>query len=110
MYAGLKYGATEGEAFAKTTIDFAQMVFEEALECGSEVKVCEWPSPIPLSKSVRALPFPQDIFPRRVVDFANTVAKSINCPIDYIAIPIISIAGAAIGAARSLGIKPEVSD
>jgi DNA polymerase I-like protein with 3'-5' exonuclease and polymerase domains len=65
-----------------------------------------WGKSIPLSESRDVSPFPVDVYPPAVRAFAEAVAKSMNCPVDYAAVPIIGTAGAAIGGARQLQIKP----
>jgi hypothetical protein len=50
--------------------------------------------------------FPIDVFPQKVAAFARKVAAAMRCPIDFVGLPILVLSGAAIGAARSLRIKP----
>ncbi|HEV7534223.1 MAG TPA: DUF3987 domain-containing protein, partial [Acidimicrobiia bacterium] len=65
-----------------------------------------WTPPIPLTESRDVRPFPVDIYLPAVAAFAAAVARSMNCPIDYAAVPILGTAGAAVGGARALEIKP----
>src|SRR5258708_38342642 len=37
--------------------------------------------------------------------FGRDAAAAVNCPVDYIAVPILALAGGAIGASRELEIK-----
>jgi hypothetical protein len=50
-------------------------------------------------------PFPLDLLPCTLTRFINEVAVAKNCPIDYVAVPLLALAGSAIGASRSLEIK-----
>lgn len=64
-----------------------------------------WPDPIPLNETPPALEFPLHVFPAPLRDFAVEAAAAIPCPVDYVAVPMLAIAGAAIGASRALEIK-----
>jgi hypothetical protein len=50
-------------------------------------------------------PFPLDVFPTRVADFARRVATAMGCPVDYPATAVLVVSGAAVGAARALELK-----
>jgi hypothetical protein len=65
-----------------------------------------WAPPVPLGDVPNVAPFPADVFPPAVADFAGHVAASMNCPFDYVAAGVLGIAGAALGAARRLEVKP----
>jgi hypothetical protein len=65
-----------------------------------------WPPPIPLSESPAPPPFPLDVLPVSLKRFAEEAAGSVPCPPDYVAVPMLVYAGAAIGASRALEIKP----
>jgi hypothetical protein len=51
-------------------------------------------------------PFPLTAFPPVLRNFASTVAASLQCPVDFIAVFMLAVAGAAIGAARRLRVRP----
>jgi hypothetical protein len=53
----------------------------------------------------RRPPFPVEVFPARVADFARRISQSMGCPLDFPGLGILVVAGAAIGAARSLQVK-----
>jgi DNA polymerase-1 len=67
--------------------------------------VREWHEPIPLNEIPPAPPFPLDVFPKVIQDIVNQSASAFPCPSDYVAVPIVATAGAAIGASRKLAIK-----
>jgi hypothetical protein len=64
-----------------------------------------WPPPIPLAETPEADPFPVDVLPAQLARFVEAVAFAKNCPVDYAAVPLLVIAGAAIGASRALEVK-----
>src|SRR5262249_51530796 len=64
-----------------------------------------WEPPIPLTETPTADCFPVDVFPVPLRAFVREAAAALACPADYIAVPLLTLAGAAIGAARELEIK-----
>jgi hypothetical protein len=50
--------------------------------------------------------FPVDVFPASVAQFVRSVAAATQCPVDFPGLAALVIAGAAIGAARALLVKP----
>jgi hypothetical protein len=65
-----------------------------------------WEPPIPLSELPPVEPFPIDIFPQRLVGFIAEATTALGCPPDYLAVPMLVLAGAAVGASRRLEVKP----
>lgn len=65
-----------------------------------------WLPPLPLNETPQARPFPLDSLPKPFRRFAEEAAAAIPCPVDYVAAPLLALAGAAIGASRALEIKP----
>lgn len=65
----------------------------------------EWEQPIPLAEIAAVPAFPVDVFPGPLKQFATEAARAIGCPIDFVAAPMLTIAGGAIGASRALEIK-----
>ncbi|MDA1229818.1 MAG: DUF3987 domain-containing protein, partial [Planctomycetota bacterium] len=53
----------------------------------------------------KVLPFPLEIFPYLLQDFARQVATSVGCPIDLVAVPMLAVAATAIGASRVIEAK-----
>jgi len=49
--------------------------------------------------------FPLHVFPQEIADFIQASADSINCPSDFIAIPMLTTLGIAIGTSRTIEIK-----
>ncbi|MFS0779273.1 DUF3987 domain-containing protein [Neobacillus sp. 3P2-tot-E-2] len=60
------------------------------------------PKPLPITK-VKA--FPLEIFPTSVKGLFTVASKAISCPIDYIAVPFLSIVGTIIGNTHVAEIK-----
>lgn len=65
-----------------------------------------WQEPIPFNATPEIMAFPIDVFPGPILSFVSEVSKALPCPPDYVAVPLLAIAGAAIGASRALAIKP----
>jgi hypothetical protein len=67
-----------------------------------------WGAPLPLNVIPAVPPFPAcEVFPARLADFAAAAAKSIGCPVDFLGVPMLGVAGGAVGASRALEIKAE---
>jgi hypothetical protein len=49
--------------------------------------------------------FPLDVLPPPLADFCRQHARSLSCPVDYLAVPLLAIAGGAIGRSIALRIK-----
>ncbi len=64
-----------------------------------------WP-PLNLEEMPAAHPFPVEVFPPTVARFVRTVAEAIGCPMDFVTLPTLIVAGAAIGRSVSLRLKP----
>jgi hypothetical protein len=65
-----------------------------------------WEAPIPLGGIPEALDWPGDVLPEPVETFIRDVAFAKGCPPDYVALPVLVLAGAAVGTSRALEIKP----
>jgi hypothetical protein len=51
--------------------------------------------------------FPIDVYPQSVQKYFQACAESICCPVDFLAVPLLSVAGVAIGRSkRRLKVKP----
>jgi hypothetical protein len=57
----------------------------------------------PMGEAV--LPFPVDVFPRPLAELIQEGAKALPCPPDFIAVPMLSVLGTAIGTSRAIEIK-----
>jgi hypothetical protein len=64
-----------------------------------------WPDLVPLGEVPDVLPFPLDVFPDVLQRFVREGAVALHCPADFLAVPLLVMAGAAIGASRALAIK-----
>jgi hypothetical protein len=99
----------------KTTVDCMRKRDQRAARnrrhqtaaAGSEPPPPEpWEPPIPLATVPTADPFPVGVLPRPLADFAEDAAAALGCPADYVGVPLLVIAGAAIGSTRGLEVKP----
>lgn len=64
-----------------------------------------WPA-LPAKDEKAIEPFPLEVFPKMLQWYIETVAKSISCPIDFVAASVLSAMATAIGGKRKLQIKP----
>jgi hypothetical protein len=71
----------------------------------TELQQHPWQPPVPLSKVPPVLPFPLGVYPEPLQRFVREVAVALPCPEDYVAVPLLVIAGGAIGASRALAVK-----
>ncbi|MBE3585472.1 MAG: DUF3987 domain-containing protein [Thermoanaerobacter sp.] len=51
-------------------------------------------------------PFPLEALPNCLVPLVTEAAKANSCPLDFIAVPMLTVLGAAIGNSRILQVKP----
>jgi hypothetical protein len=58
-----------------------------------------------LGEAPASPPFPVEVLPDELRQLVEEAACAFPCPIDYVAVPLLVIAGGAIGASRSLAIK-----
>ena len=65
-----------------------------------------WQDPIPLDAVVAVRPFPVEVLPVTLAAFVTDAAAALGCPLGYVGTPLLAVAGAAIGASRTLQIKP----
>ncbi len=74
-------------------------------------KVAKDPAPIPLEErvaevaSVDRRPFPVDLFPEPIAAFCHAVAESHSVDMSFAALPVLAVAGAAMGNAWRLELK-----
>lgn len=67
----------------------------------------EWEPILPLSATEAVEPFPVDVLPPMLQRFVLETAAAKHCPPDYIGVPLLVLAGSAIGNARCIQIKPD---
>ena len=60
----------------------------------------------PLWTIPSAEPFPLDVFPIPARDLAESVARSVGCPVDFPAVATLAAASGLIGRSASLLVKP----
>ena len=73
-------------------------------EADSPVAAEEWP-PLKLNECPAVEPFPVDVYPRDVALFVREIAGAIGCPEDFVGLPVLIVAGAAIGRSVSLRLR-----
>jgi hypothetical protein len=64
-----------------------------------------WEPPVPLVEVPEAPPFPLQVLPESLNRFVAEAARALDGPADYLGVPLLVLAGAAVGATRSLEIK-----
>ena len=64
-----------------------------------------WSPPQPLSEAPPANPFPLAVLPLPLRQVVSQAAAAVHCPTDYVAVPLLTLAGAAIGRSRILRVK-----
>jgi len=64
-----------------------------------------WEEWIPLSTVGIPPTFPLEVLPSILRDFCGAVAEACDAPVDYVAVQLLTVAGAAIGASRCVCIK-----
>lgn len=64
-----------------------------------------WGQPVPLGELTAPPCFPLEALPEPLRLFCTTAADALPCPVDYVAVPLLVVAGAALGASRALEIK-----
>jgi len=71
----------------------------------------EWPSNTPPDdtddnlQKVDVKPFPLEVLPEAIRTYIEEAARSIGCPVEFIALPVLASCAAAVGNARVLKIK-----
>ncbi len=78
---------------------------DDVLSETSETRCDDW-EPIRLGVLPEVELFPLDVLPLPARDFAEAVARSVSCPVDYPAVAILAAASGLIGHSTSLLIKP----
>lgn len=63
-----------------------------------------WEPPIPLNEVPPPEPFPLEVLPAGLREFVEEAAWALNCPSDFAAVPLLGLAGGAIGNTRRLAI------
>jgi hypothetical protein len=66
----------------------------------------DWQPPLELSGKPAVPEFPMQVLPTACRRFIADGAAAKGCPEDYLAVPMLAIAGAAIGTTRVLQVKP----
>jgi hypothetical protein len=64
----------------------------------------EWEPILPLSETPLPTEFPLHVLPAPLRQYAAEAAWAHSCPVDFVAVPMLAIAGAAVGNTRRLAI------
>ncbi len=67
-------------------------------------KAAPWPDPVPLGEIPEVLPFPIDVLPHPMRRLTEEVAWALNCPTDFVAVPLLALAGGALANSRHLAV------
>jgi hypothetical protein len=57
------------------------------------------------SEALAVPPFPLHVLPREIRDFVSAAAASIGCPVDFVAVPVLSLAEGVMGKSRRLVVR-----
>jgi hypothetical protein len=71
-------------------------IWEKAQQ-GIDPHSIDWPVPAALLEDAPVPPFPTDFLPGALGTFAEQQAFDLQAPLDFVAIPLLIVAGAAIG-------------
>lgn len=77
---------------------------EAALTAG-EPSSAPWPAPVPLSDLPVPSPFPLSVLPSPLQQFILESAEALNCPVDFLGVAMLAVAGGAVGNTRRLFVK-----
>src|SRR5262249_30567542 len=75
-------------------------------DAGRQAAPPPWPELVPLARVPGVPDFPVDVLPRALGAFVEAGAAALQCPADYVGVPLLALAGAAIWASRALEVKP----
>ncbi len=70
-----------------------------------EKTATEWEPPAPLPTMPPVPDFPLSAFPPKVADYWRAAGESLSCPVDYVAVPGMTLLGAAVGRSRAAQAK-----
>jgi hypothetical protein len=87
-------GHANGHAAASAVVSPATSSASPAAE--------EWDPPVPLSEVPDIEPFPLDVLPAPLRPLVTEGAEAMNCPADFLAVPMLVIASGCIGNSRRL--------
>jgi hypothetical protein len=81
--------------------------------CQGEIKAAEtpadWPKPLPLPDGLLPVePLDPSILPSTIREAVVDITERLNCPIEFVAIPVLTAAGIAIG--NRIGVLPKQFD
>lgn len=71
-----------------------------------EPPLSSWPVPIPLGTTPSVPEFPIQVFPGPIAKLVEESAWAMNCPMDFVGVPILTLAGGAMGNSRHVAITP----
>jgi hypothetical protein len=87
---------------------YGQHTIERALQDRTEFRGGQsqpgWPDPIPLGETPNVPGFPVEVLPGPMRGLVEEIAWAMNCPTDFAAVPLLTIAGGALGNSRHLAI------
>lgn len=86
-----------------------QLIVDYQEVFGSDFVDEEWPDPLLLTSQVLPIePFNKALLPEPLQEFVADITHRMKCPIEFVAIPLITMFGSLIGA--SCGIRPKQYD
>ena len=66
-----------------------------------------WPDLEPVDQATDVLPFPTEVFPPALQSFVKEVSHAMCCPEDFVGVPMLLVAGVAIGDSRVLRLRED---
>ncbi len=98
-------GAKDPNELHKQNPTKFKAAFKSALKSAERTDIEAWPE-LDRSDDDDVLPFPVEVFPAKLASFVEQVSRSMGCPADFVAFPMLIAAGAAIGNSRAVQLKP----
>ncbi|SIO60229.1 DnaB-like helicase N terminal domain-containing protein [Singulisphaera sp. GP187] len=92
-----------------TAAELASRVEATILSLVRIESLSEWEEPN-LDKPTPPIAFPLEVFPKRLVELILPASETLSCSPDFLAVPCLTAAGAAIGATVALEIKKSWSE
>jgi hypothetical protein len=82
--------------------ELANLLVKSACSAGS-IGLFDAP-PTPLERSPAVPAFPVELLPTTLADYVRELADALACPVDFVGVPMLALAGAALGNAWRLAV------
>ena len=98
-------GAKDANDLHKKSPEEFKSVFRSALNPNMPIDLDAWPD-LDNFDEPEVMPFPVNVLPIDLREFVYQISQSMTCPIDFVGVPMLIVAGAAIGNSRAIRLKP----